>query len=690
MGQLAPMQFPGPSIKTEIQEQLGNNDLCGPPAQNVEGGSASLLMSAAQSLATVASGEATAQPNVPGHFPTIPVGGGRELSALGMGGPASAVGSFPTNGASQPSRKRKSQKESQRSTKKASRAGSGTAASGSESSSPKTAKGKGRSRERKEVLPDGIILSDTTADVWAKLPQRHTTTLTWQLAWDMLTHTEFKGAGERPKTLRASQAEPVEATVDRAYGTIYAEHDPGLHDAALRLAVGPQQALVPQEQLDTWEVTVGRKGVHLHKTPDGRFGVVRKVGFVKVMAPPAVGGFSAGSNYISIKYHEYTKVSFDTVGGGGGTWANIDVSQRGGKQVDSRTVFHIIVPNNRGKSTSRLQPVGSAPRNVGPPQGAPVRLLEDDGTLTVRAGRGMSPSLQAATAKYAAARAKADAAYKERAASANLARLQQLEAQEEKKRQQEQRDASELAKRASKTSSANGAGLGCSAEDAAAAAIAARLSSPSRVKGTANSAEAALSSTSGRAQGIPESILMETAGKPASTWQQPASGAIGCQPEASEASTTPRVPILDREAAIKAAKKFYNEDGPFAKTYTMQVVAAYQNSSTQWSIEYTTSPPTATHLVQFVYELIEPKNRSLGKLALRLEGLPASYYWHWKAVSMSEGAGTRVEVKAKSPRAARTRTAKASKEGEGTRRKTDSNSPQSQAGTPSVTLSALV
>ena len=86
------MSFPAPSIKTEIQEQLSNNELCGPPAQNVDRGNASLLMSAAQSLATVASGEAPPQPGMPGMpgiYQPIPAGG--ELSTLRLGGPAVGV-----------------------------------------------------------------------------------------------------------------------------------------------------------------------------------------------------------------------------------------------------------------------------------------------------------------------------------------------------------------------------------------------------------------------------------------------------------------------------------------------------------------------------------------------------------------------------------------------------------------------
>jgi hypothetical protein len=184
----------------------------------------------------------------------------------------------------------------------------------------------------------------------------------------------------------------------------------------------------------------------------------------------------------------------------------------------------------------------------------------------------------------------------------------------------------------------------------------------------------------------PKSTLVDAAGTDKDT-----AGAADRQ-QANSASSSPCIPVLDREAAIQAAKTFYDEEGPFAKIYTMQVVAAYQNSPTRWSIEYTTSPPSAKHLVQFVYEPVEPKNRSLGNLALRLEGLPASYYWRWRAASMDAAAGTRVEVKSKSPRASRARTAKATKEAASTRgnQQREHNSTQQQAAAPSAERMALV
>jgi|EP01046_Picozoa_sp_COSAG06_P009826 hypothetical protein len=146
----------------------------------------------------------------------------------------------------------------------------------------------------------------------------------------------------------------------------------------------------------------------------------------------------------------------------------------------------------------------------------------------------------------------------------------------------------------------------------------------------------------------------------------------------------------------------------------MDVKAAYQNSELRWSLEYTTTPPSGTHLVQFLYETIAPKNRSLGKLVLRLEGLPPSYYWRWKAVQMDVGAGTKVNsVKPKtsgslthantSPAAASTiDRSGAGGEGAATggggggggegkgEKGGDNNSPQTKAGTPSATSSSLV
>lgn len=715
-------------------------------------------MSAAQNLAKVAGGKMQAPPPQAGmsdFYQSIAAGPGSQLSAPGamyrpaVGPPCT---SYPGGcGSSHPARKRKSPKEPQRSPKpkesqrspKARRTDSNTAilSPGSESESPGSKKGRGRGRDTPAL--DGITVGAQAngSSVWPRLPKRHITTLTWQLAWDMLTHTEFEGSGDRPRTLKTPETASLEEAAEQAYGTIYVEKDPSLRDSMLKVSApsqadtgaGTEENPTIVALPDKWECTVGRKGVHLHKTPDGRFGVVRKTGFAKVVAAPAPGeasqqtdGEAADSTYISVKYHEYIKVSFDSVGGGGGTWANIDVGLRGGKQLDSRTIFHVIVPNNRGKITARGA-VRSV--NVGPPQGAPVRLLEEDGTLTVRAGRGMSPSLQAATAKYAAARAKADAAYKQRAASASLARLQQLKAQEKQRQEQEneqereQRHTNEQADNAvlsnaspridgafSKQPTQNqhrsdlpartalvatvhtGATAGTQDTPAAATATksttATQESSPPLSANTpVNSATTRLGSTSESVQG-PMNAEHSSQSDASPPVLSPPGNATG---DAREAATSTEdaipIPVLDRDTAIETAKQFYDADGPFAKAYTMQVIAAYRNSPTQWSLEYTTSPPSDTHLVQFSYEPIAPKNRSLGKLALRLQGLPPRYYWRWGVASMDERAGTRVE--ATSP--TRTRAKKAAPgKAEGKDKSEGSNSPLSQAGMPSTEASLLI
>lgn len=108
----------------------------------------------------------------------------------------------------------------------------------------------------------------------------------------------------------------------------------------------------------------------------------------------------------------------------------------------------------------------------------------------------------------------------------------------------------------------------------------------------------------------------------------------------------------------------------------MEIYGAYENSPLNWSLEYTTTPVSGSHLVQFKYEAIEPENPSLGKLTLRLEGLPDAFYWRWKVVSMDQGAGSRVEVA--SARSKRQLIAK------------DPDSPNSAVGNPSTNPSVMI
>ena len=409
--QTTPMQ-----IKTEALDFLGNASLQ----------DGSMLAAAAQTLAVRQLSPVTA------GFPAVAAQ--RDLTPPGMDDLYRALSQdagVSTPAALQPAPKRKSRGEPGARANKKARSGAvssgGTGgqlgvirmSSGDPDSLPS---GRGELTDG----PDGITikcLHERGFDCdWTMLPTRHVQTLTWQLAWDMLTNANFIGAGKRPKSLQEDATEVPAQTAARTFGNIYAENDPSLR--------GPVESTK-----DLWECNSGKKGVSLHKTPDGRFGVVRRSGVLQLappMVPPASGDTPDGlavptpTAGVSVKYHEYMKVSFALAGGGGGTWANVDSDLRGGKRTDTRSVYHIIVPNNRGKAGSKPQGLSKdkSPRSVGPPQGAPVRLLEDDGTLTVRAGRGMSPSLQAATAKYAAARAKANAAYQKRATAANLARMQ--------------------------------------------------------------------------------------------------------------------------------------------------------------------------------------------------------------------------------------------------------------------------